>query len=983
LLKQTTIEEELSKRQQQVDELRTQAEKLKQIEPEKSDEIDTKRLQVEEKFSKLLLPLEQKKLRLEQQKHLHQYLRDIEDEQIWLSEKRHLLQTYSDLIFNNKQQTLMNIKLLKRKNETLLKEIENHEQRLLEHLNNECERISQDYPSRANEFQQRLEQLTVNYNDLKQTIKQRRQQIELLENLYQYYYDLSDAEAWLGEQELYMMSEERGKDELATQTFIRKQQTIDQTIENYSHILHELNERAKNLLDNLNQSSLSDDFINEHNDLINKRQTQLDKLYASLKDLSIERRQQLDETLKLYRLHKEIDDLEQWISDRELIAGSHELGQDFEHVSMLLDRFVAFEQETQQIGNERLQYANNMIDHLISNGHIDSAQIAELKDSLNESYQDLLELIETRLQSLKASWELQKFLHDCKEILLTMQERKNSIPDEIGRDQQSVQQLLRKHQQFETELVLLAQDIQRIQQESKRLNGRYAGEKEAEIKQKEIDVLTQWKLLQQFVDQRKRLLNDYEDLHRFFGLARDLHLWMDVMIRQMNNSDKPHDVSGVDLLMNNHQSLKAEIDARQENFIMCINLGKDLINRRHARSSEVKDKCIQLSMLRDHVDDTWNERWEYLQLILEVYQFARDAAIAETWLIAQESYLTNEELGETLDQVENLIKRHEQFEKSLLAQEDRFNALRNLTTLEKKRQLPPVEPRQSRLPIYLEEFKTWEERDAERPSTLTDKTKFQSTITEEKTTTDGSIRSTILPGKQQSSQDLESTINKQRRSESATRLPTLKEGFLSRKHEWEGHERKATHRAWEKYYTALINNRLQFYKDAKHLKTGRTMTDDLQLDSSTSVAPAIDYRKKTNVFRLKFQDGNEYLFHARDDIEMNEWITAINNFISSSSITTSLITQIPTIALTSPPTTTMVPSSSSSSSSPQHPPPSTMISSTSGMQMPQSSSTTEQKSRTLPLRSSSSVEPQVSSSSSQQPPTGKKKSGGFFSMKRK
>ncbi|CAF2887520.1 unnamed protein product [Rotaria sp. Silwood2] len=982
LLKQTTIEEELLKRQEQVDELRIQAEKLKQLEPEKSEEIDTKRLQVEEKFSKLLLPLEQKKLRLEQQKHLHQYIRDIEDEQIWLSEKRHLLQTYSDLIFNNKQQTLMNIKLLKRKNESLLKEIENHEQRLLEHLNNECIRVSHDYPSRANEFQESLEQLTFNYSDLKETIKQRRQQIELLENLYQYYYDLSDAEAWLGEQELYMMSEERGKDELATQTFIRKQQTIDQTIENYRNILHELTERARNLLDNLNQSNLSDDFVREHNDLINKRQIQLDKLYGSLKDLSIERRQQLDETLKLYRLRKEIDDLEQWISDRELIAGSHELGQDFEHVSMLLDRFVAFEQETQQIGNERLQYANNMIDHLISNGHIDSAQIAELKDSLNESYQDLLELIETRLQSLKASWELQKFLHDCKEILLTMQERKNSIPDEIGRDQQSVQQLLRKHQQFETELVLLAQDIQRIQQEAKRLNGRYAGEKETEIKQKEFDVLTQWKLLQQFVDQRKRLLNDYEDLHKFFGLARDLHLWMDGMIRQMNNSDKPHDVSGVDLLMNNHQSLKAEIDARQENFIMCINL--DLINRRHVRSSEVKEKCIQLSMLRDHVGDTWNERWEYLQLILEVYQFARDAAIAETWLIAQESYLANEELGETLDQVENLIKRHEQFEKSLLAQEDRFNALRNLTTLEKKRQLPPVEPRQSRLPVYLEEFKTWEERDAERPSTSTDKTKYQSTIIEEQTTTDG-IHSTTLSGKQQSSQDLDTTNNKQRRSESTTRLPTVKEGFLSRKHEWEGYERKATHRAWEKYYTALINNRLTFYKDAKHLKTGRTIADDQQLDSSTNVSQAIDYRKKPNVFRLKFQDGNEYLFHAKDDIEMNEWIIAINNCISSSSSITTTpttqTTQIPSIALTSPPTATMGPSSSTGS--PHHQQASTMISSTPGMQMSQTSSTAEHKSRTLPLRSSSSVEPQVSSSSSQQPPTGKKKSSGFFSIKRK
>jgi len=1001
LLKQTTIEEELLKRQQQVDELRIQADKLKQLEPDKAEEIDHKRLQVEEKFSKLLLPLEQKKLRLEQQKHLHQYLRDIEDEQLWLSEKRQLLQTYSDSLFHNRQQTLMNIQLLKRKNESLLKEIENHEQRLLDHLQTECTRISQDYPQRSEEFQQRLEQLAENYLQLKDTIKQRREHLELLESIYQYYYDLSEAEAWLGEQELYMMSEERGKDELSTQTFIRKQQTMEQTIESYSDILRELGEKAKNLIQILDQSNLNIDFIHEHQDLINKRQTQLDKLYASLKDLSVERRQRLEETLKLYRLNREIDDLEQWISDRELIAGSHELGQDFDHVSMLLDRFAGFAEETQQIGNERLQHANDMIDLLIANGHVDSAQIAELKDTLNESYQDLLEMIETRLQSLKASWELQKFLHDCKEILQTMQERKNSIPDEIGRDQQSVQQLLRKHQQFETELVLLAQDIQRIQQEAKRLNGRYAGEKEAEIKQREIDVLTQWKSLQQFVDQRKRLLNDYDDLHRFFNLARDLNLWMDGMIRQMTNSSKPHDVSGVDLLMNNHQSLKAEIDARQENFTMCINLGKDLINRRHVRASEVKEKCVQLSMLRDQLDDTWHERWEYLQLILEVYQFARDAAIAETWLIAQESYLTNEELGETLDQVENLIKRHEQFEKSLMAQEDRFNALRNLTTLEKKRQMPPVEPRQSRLPIYLEEFKTWEERDAERPPSAIspDKgSKTRSTINEERTTTDGAGRPTTLPGKQRSSQELESTSGK-RRSESATRLPAIKEGFLSRKHEWEGHERKATHRAWEKYYCGLTSQRLSFYKDAKHLKSGRTVNDDLILDPSSDVGPANDYRKKPNVFRLKLQGGNEYLFHAKDDTEMHEWIGSISSTISairtniSGGATASAVSHLPSVALTSPPPIGTIISSSSSSGSPKHQQGAApvMTSSSSGTEMAQSAaaagttgSSTEPKSRTLPSQSTTSIEGQIPSSTSQQQAgSGKKKSGGFFSMKRK
>ncbi|CAF1298164.1 unnamed protein product [Rotaria sordida] len=106
----------------------------------------------------------------------------------------------------------MNIQLLKCKNESLLKEIENYEQHLLEHLH---KKIS------------------------------------------------TKAETRLGEQELYMMSEERGKDELSIQTFINKHQTMEQTIENYSDILRELGDKAKNLIIDLEQSNLSRDLINE------------------------------------------------------------------------------------------------------------------------------------------------------------------------------------------------------------------------------------------------------------------------------------------------------------------------------------------------------------------------------------------------------------------------------------------------------------------------------------------------------------------------------------------------------------------------------------------------------------------------------------------------------------------------------------------------------------------------------------------------
>jgi hypothetical protein len=210
-------------------------------------------------------------------------------------------------------------------------------------------------------------------------------------------------------------------------------------------------------------------------------------------------------------------------------------------------------------------------------------------------------------------------------------------------------------------------------------------------------------------------------------------------------------------------------------------------------------------------------------------------------------------------------------------------------------------------------------------------------------------------------------------------IPTIKEGFLSRKHEWEGHERKATHRAWEKFYCALTSNRLSFYKDAKHLKTGRTVSDDLNFDSSTNVSQATDYRKKQNVFRLKLHGGNEYLFHAKDDLEMNEWITSINNLISSLSTIVTSTTQIPSVALTSPPTVlTSSPRQSQQQQQQQQLP--TMTTSSSGVEMSQPSASTEPKSRTLPSQSSTTVEPSSTQSAST---SGKKKSGGFFSIKKK
>jgi len=968
LAKQRDIEDQLLTRQKQVEELKQQAAILKETEPDKAHDIDIRRQQIEERFVQIVQPLEEKKKQLQQQKRMFQFLRDCDDELLWIEEK--MRQASSSDVGNS----LVQVNMFERKNDTLQKEVDNHDQRI-QQVCQDGENMIGEGHQRTEEFQQLIASLLAHWQNLKQAIDERRQRLQDSQRVQQYLFDCGEAEAWMGEQELYMMSDSSCtaapllpegvqpeqpsqadiskqdstsnsnkwcKDEQNAQNQLKKHMQLESEVEDHAVRISQLGEQCRQLCstarNQINEVDGSESLtlISGHLvDTLSKRQMQIDKLYAGLKDLAYERRLRLEETVKLFMLHRDIDDLEQWIADKVITADSNELGQDFEHVELLKERFHQFAADTQQIGQERVNLVSQIANVLIDAGHADASIIAQWNENLNSAWEDLLELIRTRTQMLQSSWELQKFFSDCKEVLAHIDEKKKCIPDEAGRDAQSVAQMQRRHATFEeNDLITLGGKVSQIQEEAGKLHNLYAGDKAKEIRDRELEVLNEWHNLQGLVDIRKRQLVDMNDLYKFFNMSRDLMMWMETQMRQMRNEDKPRDVSGVELLINNHQSLKAEIDARAENFTICLNLGKDLVNRHHPRANEVKDKCVQLCMQRDRISDQWRDRWELLQLMLEVYQFARDAAVAEQWLIAQEPYLLNEDLGETLDQVEQLIKKHETFEKSIHAQEERFNALRKLTTLELKQgrvggsgtketgdneqedkvaaddEVTCVKQRQkpadkknlenSRLSLYLEEFKTIEEREKDLETIrqqeqqikeAAERVKREQELQDQQREADlihvtkalASVgASTIATGSHLSA----GSPSAQRRDDGREEI--RHEGILYRKHEWESVNRKASNRSWDKVYCVInSSNRYEFYKDQKHFKNNKPL-ESLSLVGG-SVEPAVDYKKKEHVLRLKLNNGGQYLFRAKDDEEMQTWISRTQTAIQAANSSGSTI----------------------------------------------------------------------------------------------
>uniref|UniRef100_A0A2K6ALF3 Spectrin beta chain n=1 Tax=Mandrillus leucophaeus TaxID=9568 RepID=A0A2K6ALF3_MANLE len=676
LKKLQSMESQVEEWYREVGELQAQTAALP-LEPASKELVGERQNAVGERLVRLLEPLQERRRLLLASKELHQVAHDLDDELAWVQERLPLaMQTERG---NGLQAVQQHIK----KNQGLRREIQAHGPRLEEVLERAGMLSSLRSPE-AEAVRRGLEQLQSAWAGLREAAERRQQALDAAFQVEQYYFDVAEVEAWLGEQELLMMSEDKGKDEQSTLQLLKKHLQLEQGVENYEESIAQLSRQCRALLEMGHPDS----------EQISRRQSQVDRLYVALKELGEERRVALEQQYWLYQLSRQVSELEHWIAEKEVVAGSPELGQDFEHVSVLQEKFSEFASETGTAGRERLAAVNQMVDELIECGHTAAATMAEWKDGLNEAWAELLELMGTRAQLLAASRELHKFFSDARELQGQIEEKRRRLPrlttpPEPRPSASSMQRTLRA---FEHDLQLLVSQVRQLQEGAAQLRTVYAGEHAEAIASREQEVLQGWKELLSACEDARLHVSSTADALRFHSQVRDLLSWMDGIASQIGAADKPRDVSSVEVLMNYHQGLKTELEARVPELTACQELGRSLLLNKSAMADEIQAQLDKLGTRKEEVSEKWDRHWEWLQQMLEVHQFAQEAVVADAWLTAQEPLLQSRELGSSVDEVEQLIRRHEAFRKAAAAWEERFSSLRRLTTVSSPDPAPLTPP---------------------------------------------------------------------------------------------------------------------------------------------------------------------------------------------------------------------------------------------------------------------------------------------------
>ncbi|XP_015240747.1 PREDICTED: spectrin beta chain, non-erythrocytic 4-like [Cyprinodon variegatus] len=631
--------------------------------------------EVETRIVRLIEPLKERRRILLASKEMHQVAQDLEDEILWIQAR---LPLASGKDYGN---SLQSVQQHVKKHQTLQRELTGRRARIEEVLDRAAIIASLRTPEVdfVREGAGHVRQL---WEVLQLETERRSVMLDAALQSQQYYSEAAKVESWLSGQKLHVANEEQGSDEASTLQLLKAHLALEQTVETYAETVGMLSQQCQHLLE----------LGHPESEQITKQQSHIDRLYVSLKDMVEHRKTRLEQQYWLYQLNKEVEELEKWITEREAVASSTELGNDLEEVTVLQERFTKFSTETKSIGEQRMEQVNKMVNEMIDCGHSDAATIAEWKDGLNESWADLLELMETRRQMLAASQQLHKFFTDCKEVLAQIIGKMKQLP-EVRACQANITNpatLQRLMHSFEHALQLLVAQVRQLQENAAQLRAIYAGEKAETIMVKEQEIMEAWKELLSSCEASRIQVTSVTDKVQFFSVVRENLMWMEGIMGQIK-WDEPRDLTALEGMMKHHQDLKAKIDGRSKTILQCADLGKILIAAGNPASEEIQEKLDSLLTKQKDLVEKWDKHQERLLHKQENFQFAQETVKAEAWLKAKEPLISSkqQEGGEAqaqTDEVEQLILRHEAFRKAAVTWKERFSSLRQLSAAEKKRE---------------------------------------------------------------------------------------------------------------------------------------------------------------------------------------------------------------------------------------------------------------------------------------------------------
>uniref|UniRef100_A0A8D2LWH6 Spectrin alpha chain, non-erythrocytic 1 n=1 Tax=Varanus komodoensis TaxID=61221 RepID=A0A8D2LWH6_VARKO len=663
--KHALLEADVAAHQDRIDGITIQARQFQEAGHFDADNIKKKQEALVTRYEALKDPMVARKQKLADSLRLQQLFRDVEDEETWIREKEPIAAS------TNRGKDLIGVQNLLKKHQALQAEIAGHEPRI-KAVTQKGNAMVEEGHFAAEDVKAKLDDLNQKWESLKGKASQRRQDLEDSLQAQQYFADANEAESWMREKEPIVGSTDYGKDEDSAEALLKKHEALMSDLSAYGSSIQALREQAQACRQ---QVAPTDDETGKELVL-----ALYDYQEKSPREVTMKKG---DILTLLNSTNKDWWKVE--VNDRQgFVPAAYVKKLDPAQSASrenLLDEQGSIGLRQEQIDNQTL------ITKEVGSVSLRMKQVEEL-------YHSLLELGEKRKGMLEKSCKKFMLFRETNELQQWISEKEGALTtEEVGADLEQVEVLQKKFDDFQKDLKanesrlkdinkvasdlesegLMAEEVQPVQQQEV-----YGMPRSSDDLQEKCTELNQaWSSLGKRANQRKEKLGDSHDLQRFLSDFRDLMSWINGIRGLVSSDELAKDVTGAEALLERHQEHRTEIDARVGTFQAFEQFGQQLLARGHYASPEIKEKLDILDQERADLEKAWAQRRMRLDQCLELQLFHRDCEQAENWMAAREAFLNTEDKGDSLDSVEALIKKHEDFDKAINVQEEKIAALQS------------------------------------------------------------------------------------------------------------------------------------------------------------------------------------------------------------------------------------------------------------------------------------------------------------------
>ncbi|KFD52473.1 hypothetical protein M513_06670 [Trichuris suis] len=560
------------------------------------------------------------------------------------------------------------VNVLMRKQEMFEKKLNVLEDRVL-NLKNEADKLLQQKHPESKNIQRTYSDTEKRWRHLLQRNDERKAALKDALLYANFKSDIAEVESWIDDRfkSLTTMTDEQNVKNISLQEKMKrlqKHQTIEAELVTHEQRIRQINQNANALL---KQGHVSREEVVQLRDMIYAKWTALGKACQ-------EQSRALEEARDILLFEQMIDRISSWMRATELMVNSGDMAEDYEHCVALLKKLSDAEVEA-SVDDETLKKITTIGEKLVSMGRTDKEDVQAKLKELQSKWATLHASLINYRKQLEAAKEVHAFRRDVNDTLERIAEKYSLVTaEEQVRDLPSVELLFRNQENVERDMTVIGEKI-----ETHRRDAAVLLPKEPPLKQLVVEGLQQldanWARLERAAAARKTRLQAAHELLKFFDCTRELESWSSNMMSKLTSYSMPQTVHESQCQLEAHKERKAEILGRREQFQQHEELGSQLRANQSQQGKAIEESMDKLKRKYADLLKKWDEENARLWRWYEFQYFSEQACQVDSWLATKEAFLNRDNPGNSLDEVDKLLKLQDRFETTLRAQSEKMDKL--------------------------------------------------------------------------------------------------------------------------------------------------------------------------------------------------------------------------------------------------------------------------------------------------------------------